>query len=435
MTTSLEKPATFVTAKSDAIFAEAQDLMPGGVSSPVRAFKSVGGNPVVVDRVKGSKLWDVDGNQYVDYVGTWGPAICGHANDDVLEAVGKTMAKGTSFGAPCSLENELAKMVIDAVPSVEMVRFCNSGTEACMGMIRLVRAYTKREKVIKFEGCYHGHADSFLVQAGSGVATLGLPDSPGVPSGATATTLCAQYNNLESVEALLKDNDVAAVILEPVVGNSGFIAPTKEFLVGLRELSTKYGALLVFDEVMTGFRIAYGGAQEHFGVTPDVTTMGKVIGGGLPVGAYGGKKEIMKMVAPAGPMYQAGTLSGNPLAMTAGIETMKKLKQPGTYEQLDRMTDKLINGILDAAKEAGHAVCGGNISGMFGFFFTEGPVTCFADASKSDTDKFARWHRMMLERGIYLAPSQYEAGFTSLAHSEEDVDRTLAAAKEVFALL
>jgi len=423
------------TDTSDKIFTEAQDLMPGGVSSPVRAFKSVGGNPVVFDRVKGAYAWDVDGNKYIDYVGTWGPAIVGHADDDVLKALEAQLAKGTSFGAPSALENELAKMVIDAVPSVEMVRFTNSGTEACMGMIRLVRAYTKRDTVIKFEGCYHGHADSFLVQAGSGVATLGLPDSPGVPKGATNATLCAQYNNLESVEALLKEHEVAAVILEPVVGNSGFIPPTKEFLVGLRELTTKYGALLVFDEVMTGFRIAYGGAQEYFGVTPDVTTMGKVIGGGLPVGAYGGRKDIMEMVAPAGPMYQAGTLSGNPLAMTAGIETLKKLKAGDSYAHLDRLTGKLINGILDAAREAGHAVCGGHISGMFGFFFCEGPVTCFADATKSDTEKFARWHRAMLQRGIYLAPSQYEAGFTSLAHTEEDVEKTIAAAKEVFAEL
>merc|ERR1719486_1109855 len=403
--------------------------MPGGVSSPVRAFKSVGGNPVVVDKVKGPFLYDVDGNKYVDFVGTWGPAIVGHANNDVLEALNKQIAKGTSFGAPCELENELAKMVIDAVPSVEMVRFCNSGTEACMGMLRLVRAFTEREKIIKFEGCYHGHGDAFLVQAGSGVATLGLPDSPGVPKGATTGTVCATYNDLDSVEALLKGNDVAAVILEPVVGNSGFIKPTKEFLVGLRELTTKYGALLVFDEVMTGFRIAYGGAQEHFGVTPDVTTMGKVIGGGLPVGAYGGRKDIMEMVAPAGPMYQAGTLSGNPLAMVAGIETMKRLKQPGSYEYLDKITKKLINGILDAAREAGHAVSGGSISGMFGFFFCEGPVTCFADATKTDTEKFAKWHRGMRERGIYLAPSSYEAGFTSLCHTEEDVDKTIAAAK------
>lgn len=415
------------------LFEEAKGLMPGGVSSPVRAFTSVGGSPVVFERVKGAYAWDVDGNHYIDYVGTWGPAIIGHADDEVLEALREQMQKGTSFGAPSTLENVLAKMVIEAVPSVEMVRFTNSGTEACMGMIRLVRAYTKREKVIKFEGCYHGHADAFLVQAGSGIATLGLPDSPGVPAGATAGTLCAQYNDLGSVEALLKEHEVAAIILEPIVGNSGFITPTKEFLVGLRELTTKHGALLVFDEVMTGFRIAYGGAQEHYGVTPDITTMGKVIGGGLPVGAYGGRKEIMEMVAPAGPMYQAGTLSGNPLAMTAGIKTLEKLKSGDSYGYLDRITGKLINGILDAAREAGHAVCGGHVSGMFGLFFCEGPVMNFQDATKSDTAKFAKWHRKMLERGVYLAPSQYEAGFTSLAHTDEDVERTIQAAKEVFA--
>jgi glutamate-1-semialdehyde 2,1-aminomutase len=426
---------TFVTEKSDACFSEAKGLMPGGVSSPVRAFKSVGGNPVVFDKVKGAYAWDIDGNQYVDYVGSWGPAICGHANDEVLEALNEVMQKGTSFGAPSTHENELAKMVIDAVPSVEMVRFTNSGTEACMGMLRLVRAYTGREKVIKFDGCYHGHADGFLVQAGSGVATLGLPDSPGVPQGSTSGTLVATYNDLNSVEEMLKNNEVAAVILEPVVGNSGFIKPTKEFLEGLRRLTTEHGALLVFDEVMTGFRIAYGCAQSYFGVTPDITTMGKVIGGGLPVGAYGGKKEIMETVAPAGPMYQAGTLSGNPLAMVAGMKTLEILKRPGTYERLDQLTSRLINGILDAGKEAGVPVCGGHISGMFGFFFTEGPVNCFADASKSDTEKFAKWHRGMLERGFYLAPSQYEAGFMSLAHTEEDIDRTIAAAREVMKTL
>ena len=425
----------FSTAKSDAIFEEAKTLMPGGVSSPVRAFKSVGGNPVVFDRVKGAYAWDVDNNQYIDYVGTWGPAICGHANDEVLDYVKATMDKGTSFGAPCALENELAKMVIDAVPSVEMVRFTNSGTEACMGMLRLVRAYTKREKIIKFEGCYHGHGDAFLVQAGSGVATLGLPDSPGVPSAATQSTLCATYNDLASVKALLDTGDVAAVILEPVVGNSGFIPPTQEFLEGLRELTTEYGALLVFDEVMTGFRIAYGCAQSHFGVTPDVTTMGKVIGGGLPVGAYGGRRDIMEMVAPAGPMYQAGTLSGNPLAMAAGIKTMEILKRPGSYEHLEKVTNRLINGILAAGKKHGHAISGSNISGMFGFFFTEGPVMNFQDATKADAAKFGKWHRMMLERGVYLAPSMYEAGFTSLAHTEEDIDKTIAIADEVMGLL
>lgn len=411
--------------------------MPGGVSSPVRAFKSVGGNPVVFDRVKGAYAWDVDGNQYIDYVGTWGPAILGHADDEVLEAVKSTMEKGTSFGAPCPLENELAKLVIDAVPSVDMVRFTNSGTEACMGMIRLVRAYTQREKVIKFEGCYHGHADSFLVQAGSGVATLGLPDSPGVPASATQATYCAPYNDLDAVKAIFEENkdEIAAVILEPIVGNSGFIKPDQEFLEGLRELTTDNGALLVFDEVMTGFRVSYGGAQEYFGVTPDVTTMGKVIGGGLPVGAYGGRKDIMEVVAPAGPMYQAGTLSGNPLAMTAGIETMKRLREEGVYEELERKAQKLIDGITAAAEKHGQPISAGCAGGMFGWFFVEGPVKNFGDAAKGDGEKFGKWHRMMLERGVYLAPSMYEAGFMSMAHTDEDIEKTIAIADEVMGLL
>jgi glutamate-1-semialdehyde 2,1-aminomutase len=434
---AVETPV-YTFAKSEEIFAEAKTLMPGGVSSPVRAFKSVGGNPVVFDRVKGPYAWDVDNNKYIDYVGTWGPAILGHADDDVLNAVKKTMDKGTSFGAPCPLENELAKMVIDAVPSVEMVRFTNSGTEACMGMIRLVRAFTGREKIIKFEGCYHGHADSFLVQAGSGVATLGLPDSPGVPSSATKATLCAEYNNIDAVKAIFEANkdEIAAVILEPVVGNSGFIKPDKEFLVALREMTTANGALLVFDEVMTGFRVAYGGAQEYFGVTPDVTTMGKVIGGGLPVGAYGGRKDIMEMVAPAGPMYQAGTLSGNPLAMTAGIETMTKLKQPGVYAELERKSKKLVDGIVAAAKEHGHAITGDYAGGMFGWYFCEGPVKNFQQAANNaDPAKFGKWHRMMLERGVYLAPSMYEAGFMSMSHTDEDIERTIEIAREVMSKL
>lgn len=430
-----DKVYTF--SKSKEIMAEAYTLMPGGVSSPVRAFKSVGGSPVVFDSVKGAYAFDVDGNKYIDYVGTWGPAILGHADDDVIAAVKKTLDKGASFGAPCPLENELAKMVIDAVPSVEMVRFTNSGTEACMGMIRLCRAYTNREKVIKFEGCYHGHADSFLVQAGSGVATLGLPDSPGVPAAATKSTFCAEYNNLESVKKILEDNkdEMAAIILEPVVGNSGFIKPDKEFLVGLRELADEHGALLVFDEVMTGFRVAYGGAQSYFGVTPDITTMGKVIGGGLPVGAYGGRRDIMEMVAPAGPMYQAGTLSGNPLAMTAGIETLKKLSQPGVHDELERKSQKLVDGITAAAKKHGHAISGGTAGGMFGWFFVEGPVKNFQEAAKSDSEKFGKWHNMMLERGVYLAPSLYEAGFMSCAHSDEDIEKTIAIADDVLSQL
>lgn len=428
---------SFKTTKSEEIFAAAQKIMPGGVSSPVRAFKSVGGQPIVFDHVKGAYIWDVDGNEYIDYVGTWGPAICGHAHPDVIKALHDALEKGTSFGAPSVLENVLAEMVIDAVPSIEMVRFVNSGTEACMAVLRLMRAFTGREKVIKFEGCYHGHADMFLVKAGSGVATLGLPDSPGVPKSATSSTLTAPYNDLEAVKALFAENpgEIAGVILEPVVGNAGFITPDAGFLEGLRVITRENGALLVFDEVMTGFRIAYGGAQEKFGVTPDLTTLGKVIGGGLPVGAYGGRQDIMSMVAPAGPMYQAGTLSGNPLAMTAGIKTLELLQKPGTYEYLEKITKKLSDGLLQIAKEKGHAVCGGHISAMFGLFFTGGPVHNYEDAKKSDTAKFGRFHRGMLEHGVYLAPSQFEAGFTSLAHTEADIDRTLAAAKEVLSTI
>ena len=424
---------TFNTTKSEEIFAYAQKLMPGGVSSPVRAFKSVGGQPIVFDHVKGAYIWDVDGNKYIDYVGTWGPAICGHTHPEVINALREALDKGTSFGAPSLQENILAEMVIDAVPSIEMVRFVNSGTEACMSVLRLMRAYTGRDKIIKFEGCYHGHADMFLVKAGSGVATLGLPDSPGVPKSTTNNTLTAPYNDLEAVKRLFAENpgEIAGVILEPVVGNAGFITPEAGFLEGLRVLTKENGALLVFDEVMTGFRIAYGGAQEKFNVTPDLTTLGKVIGGGLPVGAYGGRADIMSLVAPAGPMYQAGTLSGNPLAMTAGIKTLELLQKPGTYTYLEQITTKLIDGLLEVARETGHVVTGGNISAMFGLFFTGQVVHNYEDAKTSNLSKFGRFHRGMLERGIYLAPSQFEAGFTSLAHTEEDINQTIATDKAV----
>ena len=427
----------FNTKKSKDIFSKAQNLMPGGVNSPVRAFKSVGGDPVVFDKVKGSHVWDVDGNEYIDYVGTWGPAICGHAHPEVVKALKEAIEKGTSFGAPSVEENILAEMVINAVPSIEMVRFVNSGTEACMSALRMMRAYTGRDKIIKFQGNYHGHADMLLVQAGSGVATLGLPDSPGVPKSATSSTLAAPYNDLEAMKKLFQDHgdEIAGVMLEPVVGNSGFIAPDMEFVQGLRELTQQYGALLAFDEVMTGFRIAYGGAQEKFGITPDVTTLGKIIGGGLPVGALGARKDIMEVIAPAGPMYQSGTLSGNPLAMTAGIKTLELLQRPGTYEQLDQMTKKLTDGLKEIAQKHGHEVQIGQLSAMFGVFFTDRPVRNFEDAKTSDLDKFSRYHRGMLERGIYLAPSQFEAGFTSLAHTEEDINKTLNAADEVMASL
>ncbi|MSQ10585.1 MAG: glutamate-1-semialdehyde-2,1-aminomutase [Dehalococcoidia bacterium] len=421
--------------RSEDAFQRAQALMPGGVSSPVRAFKGVGGNPLFIARGLGAHIWDADGNSYLDYVASWGPLIAGHAHPKVVAALRDAATRGTSYGAPTELEITLAEMVHAAFPSIELVRFVNSGTEATMSALRVARAFTGRDKIIKFDGCYHGHADGLLVKAGSGVATLGLPDSPGVPASYAQHTLVAQYNDASSVEALFHANadQVAAVIVEPVAANMGVVPPEPGFLQALRDITKRHGALLIFDEVITGFRVALGGAQELYGVTPDMTCLGKVIGGGLPVGAYGGRSDIMKQIAPLGPVYQAGTLSGNPLAMTAGIETLSLLEQPGVYEHLERLSAKLANGLSEAALKVGIPAQGTRVGSVMTQFFTSTPVRDYATAKTSATSSYQAFFWGMLKRGVYLAPSQFEAAFVSLAHTDADIDQTIAASEAVLA--
>ncbi|MGI9952953.1 glutamate-1-semialdehyde 2,1-aminomutase [Moorellaceae bacterium AZ2] len=424
--------------RSARAYAEAVKLMPGGVNSPVRAFKAVGLNPPFISRGEGSKIYDIDGHEFIDYVGSWGPLILGHRHPEVTAALEKTLKEiGTSFGAPTELETELARAITEAVPSIEMVRLVNSGTEAVMSAIRLARAFTGRDKIVKFAGCYHGHADYLLIKAGSGALTFGVPTSPGVPKATAENSLVARYNDLSSVEEIFcrVGEDIAAVIVEPVAGNMGCVPPKPGFLAGLRELTTNYGALLIFDEVMTGFRVAYGGAQELYGVRPDLTCLGKIIGGGLPVGAYGGPREIMERVAPAGPVYQAGTLSGNPLAVTAGLATLKILRQGGTYEALEAKARLLEEGLREGLEEAGVTATINRVGSMFTVFFTSREVYDYETALSSDTGSFARYFRSMLEQGIYLPPSQFEAAFVSLAHSREDLEKTVKAARGAFKAL
>jgi len=421
------------TTKSSALFEEAKQYIPGGVNSPVRAFKSVGGNPLFIEKGEGAKIYDVDGNEYIEYIGSWGPHLFGHNPAFIKNALLEAVNSGTSFGAPTSMEVKMAKLITELVPSVEMVRMVNSGTEATMSAVRAARGYTKKEKIIKFEGCYHGHADFFLIKAGSGALTLGIPTSPGVTKGNAADTLVADYNNLDSVKKLVaanKDN-VAAIIIEPVAGNMGLVKPAKEFINGIRALCNEEKIVFICDEVMTGFRLAKGGAQEVLGIEPDLSTFGKIIGGGLPVGAFGGKREIMEMVAPAGPVYQAGTLSGNPLAMAAGFASLSYIKEnPGVYTVLEEKAAYLEKGIRENLKAAGKNFAFNRIGSMFTLFFTEEEVNDFNSAVKSDTALYGRYFHEMLKQGIYLAPAQFETQFVSTAHTKEDLDKTIAAGRK-----
>ena len=425
-------------ARSISLYNEALKCIPGGVNSPVRAFKSVGMNPVFIKKGEGSKVYDEDGNEYIDYVGSWGPLILGHRHPLVMEALERCLKYiGTSFGAPTELETILASMVIEALPSVEMLRLVNSGTEATMSALRLARGYTGRKKIVKFEGCYHGHADFLLIKAGSGALTLGVPTSPGVPEETASNTIVADFNNTEKLKEIFNTigEDIAAVIVEPVAGNMGVVPPAPGFLEGLRSITSRYGSLLIFDEVMTGFRVAYGGAQKLYGVVPDLTCLGKVIGGGLPVGAYGGKREIMEFIAPAGPVYQAGTLSGNPLAVTAGIATLKILKQPGVYDELDKKSASLADGLQESASRAGVEISVNRVGSMLSAFFTGKKVTDYATACSSNTGYFSLYFKSMLENGIYIAPSQFEAAFVSTVHSENDIKQTIESAGNAFKAL